>query len=315
MILVLSSVNDSHAAAVLEELRRRGAQAALLDLGAFPREAALSLSFDGTTSRRRLAGAGADLDFAQCRVVWWRRPQPFELHAELAGDIDRGFAYSEAEAAFSGLWLTLDAFWINHPTRDEEASRKVHQLHLARQFGLRIPETCITNDPRQARAFIEARGAEQTIYKPFGGTEQAWRETRVLRASELELLESVRFAPIIFQEHIAATADLRITVVGDEIFPAAIRVAEGAYRFDFRMSMDAATIEATTLPASLEAQLRAYMQRLGLVYGAIDMRLTPDGEYVFLEINPAGQWLFVEEATRQPISAAMAALMARRDSL
>jgi glutathione synthase/RimK-type ligase-like ATP-grasp enzyme len=48
------------------------------------------------------------------------------------------------------------------------------------------------------------------------------------------------------------------------------------------------------------------MHRLGLVYGAIDVRLTPEGRYVFLEVNPAGQWLFIEHATGQPISAELA---------
>jgi glutathione synthase/RimK-type ligase-like ATP-grasp enzyme len=52
------------------------------------------------------------------------------------------------------------------------------------------------------------------------------------------------------------------------------------------------------------------MRRLGLEYGAIDLRLTPDGEYVFFEVNPAGQFLFVEHACGLPISAALAARLA-----
>ena len=60
------------------------------------------------------------------------------------------------------------------------------------------------------------------------------------------------------------------------------------------------------MPDEVVVKLRAFMGVLGLIYSAIDMRLTPDGEYVFLEVNPAGQWLFIEDRTGQPITAAVA---------
>lgn len=313
MIVVISSERDAHAMHVLDCLQRRGATATLLDLADFPQHLHLSLGFNGTSSpRHRLSGRAVDLDFSECRVIWWRRPQPFVVHEEVGSAVDRAFAYSEGDAAFGGLWLSVDAFWINHPTRDEEASRKVYQLKVAREAGLRVPRTCITNDPARAKEFIEQRGVEQTIYKAFAGSEQAWRETRLLKENELEMIESVRFAPVIFQEYVAGT-DLRITVVGDEVFPAAIHVQPSSYQVDFRMVMDEARIEPAVLPPTLCDTLRSYMRRLGLVYGAIDMRRTEDGEYVFLEINPSGQWLFVEQSSGQPITETLATLMAERD--
>jgi glutathione synthase/RimK-type ligase-like ATP-grasp enzyme len=60
------------------------------------------------------------------------------------------------------------------------------------------------------------------------------------------------------------------------------------------------------LPESVRSGLLQLVERLGLVYGAVDMRQTPAGDYVFLEINPAGQWLFIEQRTHQPISDALA---------
>ena len=303
MIVVVSAQRDLHALRVLEELQRRGAPATLLDLGEYPQRLHLSLEWPGHRFRV------GDIDFSEVRAVWWRRPQPFVLHDEVRDATDRAFAWAEIDAAFNGLWLSLDAFWINHPTRDEEASRKVLQLQLAEELGMRIPRTCITSDPEVARAFVAEQTPERTIYKAFAGSESAWRETRLLKPEETERLDHVRFAPVIFQEYVPGV-DLRITIVGEEIFPAAIRVAAHGYQVDFRMTMDQARIEAVTLPAALVAQLRAFMQRLGLVYGAIDMRLTPEGEYVFFEINPSGQWLFVEEATAQPITAALAEALA-----
>lgn len=314
MILVISSPNDVHATAVMSRLRAEGGAAELLDLSEFPRNGRLSIELDGDgTTRRRMTAGGTRIDFEDCRVAWWRRPQPFEIDDSIQPGADRNFAYGECHAAVSGLWLTLEPFWINHPTKDEEAARKVYQLEVAKALGFTIPETCITSDPAAARAFVAGNGTGAVIYKAFSGTLEAWRETRILKANELDLIDGVRYAPVIFQRYIPASADLRITVIGTRVFACAIDTRKTDYPVDFRMVMDQAEMRAFELPRALEQRLVDYVRRLGLVYGAIDMRLTPDGEYVFLEINPSGQWLFVEQRTGLPITEALADLMIRED--
>lgn len=250
---------------------------------------------------------------SDCRVIWWRRPQHFVIPSNVTNQSYRQFAYNESHEAFAGLWNAVNAFWVNPPNNDAVAHHKAYQLNLARDIGLRVPQTLITNNPKDAARFVEHQGAKKTIYKAFSATEQDWRETRVLRSEELSVLENVQYAPVIFQEYIDAAYDLRITVVGDKIFPAAIFSQETAYKVDFRMDIGNAKIEAVTLPLEVEERLHELMSRLGLIYGAIDMRLTPNGDYVFLEINPAGQWLFIEQKSRQPITLAMATLLASKD--
>ena len=105
-----------------------------------------------------------------------------------------------------------------------------------------------------------------------------------------------------------AGVDLRVTVVGSSLFAAAIHSQETWYAFDFRIDMKAARVEPFDLPDGVRHGLTRLMQSLGLHYGAIDMRQTPEGDVVFLEINPAGQWLFVEDRTGQPITRSMAEL-------
>jgi glutathione synthase/RimK-type ligase-like ATP-grasp enzyme len=317
MIVVVSSANDTHTQEVLGRLRRRQAEAYLLDLSTYPAESMLTITFrsDREGAAEHLTTGDGGLDFSDCRVLWWRRPQPLSVDQAIVDPDHQAFAFTEAYSAISGLWLTLDCFWINHPTQDEEAARKVRQLDMAQKVGLRIPDTCITNDPDRAREFIDVRGPERTVYKAFSGTDRAWRETRLVRPDEMDLLDNVRYAPVIFQEYVAAATDLRITVVEDAIFPAAIYSQETEYKVDFRMAMDSARIEPVELPRDITASLRTFMVGLGLVYGAIDMRLTPDGQYVFLEVNPSGQWLFIEQRTGQPITDAMADLMIVHDRL
>lgn len=310
-ILVISHTHDAHAADVLARLRQRGLEPVLFDTGRVPRETPLTIEHDprsGWSAHTRIDGR--DVDLRRVRSVWWRRPQPFGLDAAVGGADDRHFALSETHAAVSGLWTLLDATWMNDPDRDERAGRKAYQLEAARAAGLAIARTCITSDPARARAFIAAERGD-AIYKTFTATEATWRETRLLRADEAELLDAVRFAPVIFQQHIRAEADLRVTIVGDAVFPAAIRVPADAYPCDFRMTMASASIVACELPEAVLTALRRLMHALGLVYAAIDLRLTPAGDHVFLEVNPAGQWLFVEQATGQGISDALAGQLAQ----
>lgn len=315
MILILSTPTDVHAQAVMRELAALDEQATLLDLSQYPQHLHLSWRYgNGGNREYRLTMENAKtLDLADYRVIWWRRPQPYELHSQLTNHEYRQFAHGEIYEAFTGMWQSLDAFWINQPTRDDKAHRKAYQLRVAQDIGLRIPETLVTSHPDEARRFVQAHGVGHTVYKAFSATQQLWRETRLIKAEELALIENVKFAPVIFQEYIPAQYDLRITVVGEEIFAAAIHSQETSYKVDMRMDISNARTTAVELPQPIKAHLHAFMDYLGLVYGAIDMRLTPDGEYVFLEINPAGQWLFVEEKTQQPIAATLAQLMVNSD--
>lgn len=316
MILIVSSLNDGHALAVLESLKGYDAESYLLDLSDYPQKYNLSISFDGMANRQKytLTNGEGRVDLDECGVVWWRRPQHFNIHDEITSGTDRNFAYVEAHSAWAGLWLSLDAFWINHPTLEEEGARKVYQLRTAQEAGFKIPDTCITSSPADAAEFIKKHGSGNIIYKAFAGTERDWRETRLLKENEVDLIDSVKYAPVIFQEFIPGGVDLRITVIGDEIYTGAIYSEHASYKVDFRMVMDEAEIKPFELPDEIKALLLDYMKRLDLVYGAIDMRLTPDGEYIFLEINPSGQWLFVELGTGLPITDALVRLMISRDA-
>lgn len=307
MILAVSTQRDEHATTVLQHLDRMGEEAHLFDLSEFPQQVRLAMHYDlnKADESRLLLASGSEVDLASVKAVWWRRPQPLQIDGAIQRPSHRAFAYGEAHEALNGLWLSLRSRWVNHPVATETAGRKAHQLRLAQRIGLPMPRTCITNDPDTARGFIDSVEGS-VIYKAFSATEQEWRETRMVREDEMTALDNVTFTPVIFQEYIEASVDLRITIIGDQIFPAAIYSQETTYPVDFRMDMNRARIEPTELPEPFERKLREMMCHLGIVYGAIDARRTPDGRHVFLEVNPAGQWLFIEQRTGQQISAALA---------
>lgn len=313
MILIISSDDDVHALAVMHELSQMGVPHLLLNTADFPAKASIIIEPGLASPTRVIRYRGRDIDLAQVTSVWWRRPQPYQMHAELTDPVADNFAIRELDEAIEGLYLMLDATWLNEPGADQRASRKVWQQRIAQESGLEVPETLITNDPASARAFVARQGPGRTIYKAFQGSEDAWRETRLLKPEEEQKLDSVKFAPVIFQSCIDAQFDIRATIVGDQIFAGAIHSQSSAYKVDFRMDMDVEISPVTLQPSAAEG-LKRLMRRMGLVYGAVDFRRTPDGRDVFIEINPAGQWLFVEHKTGQPISRAVAeALLPRAE--
>lgn len=306
MILVISHEADPHAAKVLEHLRAAGQHVLLLDLSDLPARAMLTVEY-GANGRPHIwyEQAGRQRHaLHDAQAVWWRRPQAPDLSSVTDANVHL-FTANEWNEAINGLWQLLrDARWMNDPTCDDAASRKANQLRVAADVGLNVPATLITSDPSRVSAFVERCGAPGAIYKTFSCTHTIWRETRVLRAEDLEHVDAVRLAPVIFQAFVPKDYDLRITAVGGQMFPAAIRSASDVV--DFRATVGHADVAPVDLPRPIATRLRKLLTRLGLVYGAIDMRRTPDGDYYFFEVNTAGEFLFVEDRTAQPIARAVA---------
>lgn len=310
MILIVSYPDNEHVDEVQRYLTR---EAIVVDTGSFPVALGLSAALGRERECLRLAPPGGrPFCLGQVGAVWYRRISPYGFHDELVDHTARLFAWSEANEALLGLWYSLDAFWMNPPLADEVSQRKIRQLQAARQIGLSIPETLVTNQPDAARDFVAAHGVGQVVRKAFRNIAQAPRETHVVGEADVALLDSVRYAPVIFQRFVPAELDLRVTVVEGDIFAAAIASAS-AYAADYRPGLASAKVAPYTLPDAIAERVLELMRTFGLQYGAIDFRVTPDGDHVFLEVNPAGEFLFISRRTGQPIAEAIAASLERHD--
>jgi glutathione synthase/RimK-type ligase-like ATP-grasp enzyme len=310
VILAISYPGEEHTAAVVRLLESAGREVRQLDLSDFPASAGLSLSWsDDGRPRYLVEPAGGAFDLSDVRVAWWRRVRAFTIDAAVTDPSRRAFAESETSQAVNGMLNSLSCAWVNPRAADDAAHQKPLQWHVAHELGLRLPRTLVTNQPQAAREFVQAMGVGKTIFKAFLASIEDWRETRLVQAEDLERLEQVKYAPVIFQEYIEGV-DLRITVIGGEIFAAEIDARHTSYPVDMRMAIGESLIKPVTLPSAVSEALLALQRRLGLHYGAIDMRRTHAGEYYFLEVNPAGQWLFVEDRTGMQISQAMADYLA-----
>ena len=163
-----------------------------------------------------------------------------------------------------------------------------------------------------ARDFVASKRPGEVVRKAFRNIAEAPRETSVVTEADLTRIQTVRFAPVIFQRFVPADLDLRVTFVEDEFFAAAIRSGL-EHQADYRLGVGHAEVFPYELPDEVTVKLRRLMDELDLRFGGIDLRVTPQGEHVFLEVNPAGEYLFVTERTGQPVPQAIAAALERHD--
>jgi glutathione synthase/RimK-type ligase-like ATP-grasp enzyme len=209
--------------------------------------------------------------------------------------------------------LSPFCFMVNEPSRMRLAEDKGIQLRLARQLGLAVPETLITNSPQRARAFCER--FPEVVFKLINcprvveGDFISWIGTSLLTANDVAALDHLVASPGIFQRRIPKRCDLRLTIVGNQVFPVEIHSqVDSRTAVDFRRTwLDEVPLvhQIHALPPEVHQQCLALARGLGLATCAIDLVLTPEGEYVFLEVNPGGQWGWIEAATHLPITEAL----------
>jgi hypothetical protein len=328
-IVILTEPYDGHLPAVAQHLQQRGVPFVVFDNAQFPVEAHLALTCSETgTLRHSLVVLGEPrltLDMAEISAVWDRRPGAPIVDARIADPALRGYIQRECSHFLHDVWHTLPCFWVpGTPDLVQRASYKVTQLTLAGRLGFEVPPTLVTNNPEEFVDFYR-RYAGRIISKPFyyntvypsPDTEKDFwgMHTRPVTAHDVGFATSLRFCPVIVQAYVPKCVELRITVVGSEIFACEIH-SQVTYRtkHDWRRYDLAHTPHYIhDLPPEIGERCRLLVTMLGLCYGAIDMVLTPDGRYVFLEINPSGQFGWIEDITGLPISAAIAQLLAAHE--
>ncbi|MGW1729043.1 ATP-grasp ribosomal peptide maturase [Streptomyces sp. NPDC002306] len=240
------------------------------------------------------------------RAVYWRRPVwPRYEHLDTE---DARFSAAQTRYGLGGILYGLDeATWVNHPLREAAADYKPRQLALAQRLGFAVPATLVTNSLHDAREFIAAHGP--VIYKTLRWTPYerdgigltTWAEP--VTAAELD--PSVAVTPHLFQARVDKSADLRVLVVGPRLF--AVRIDSGL--LDWRKDYSALTYTVVDLPDQLHKQLHAFLNHFGLCTGSFDLMTGHGGETYFLELNPNGQWAWLEQETQLPMAAAFADLL------
>lgn len=315
VVLILTHSADQFVVErVAAGVEKRGARALRFDTDLFPSDVRLSSRFRGREETARLKSAAFELDRDEVRAVWARKMWLPRLPEDLDPRVREG-CVRETSAAIRGFLSALDgpARWVNGVTQTIEGEDKLRQLRVASKLGLRTPRTLVTNDPDEVRAFRADVGPMiakmlTPLSVSMGGSD-FFMHTNLVRDEDLEHLGGLRSSPMVFQEHVAKSCELRIACVGDRAFVGRIDASQSERgQVDWRRSRPG-EVHWTRgeIPSDVAQKLAALLRELDLSYGAVDVIVTPDGEHVFLEINPSGEWGMLERDLELPIADAIAA--------
>jgi len=259
---------------------------------------------DNADVTRRFTVQGKSLDLSAIRSVWYRRMVWPSSPPTIFSDQQR-FAAGEIRHLVEGLIVDPSILWVNPIDSTALGERKVLQLRLAREVGLRIPPTLISNDPNMLRHFA-ARHSGGVICKPIyhglvlQGSERYSVYTNQINPDDLTDDVQLRACPTLLQKRIPKGTDIRATFIGKELFPVEIFSRE-SMPLDWRRPGERIHYRDAELPSAIEQSCRELLKKLRLSYGAFDFVRSPEGEFFFLEVNPTGEWAWLERALGIPM--------------
>ncbi len=300
---IVTLEGDIHAYLVQQAMENMfGIQVAIVAADRIPAAGAVAWHNDDPTATRLPTEDGGTVDVSWLRLVWWRRchGRP-EVPDHVTDRAMRQLVVKDSRAATRGAFLAaFNGTWLSDPYATERAQNKLLQLRIAQEVGLTVPRTLVSSDPTAIREFTRSMGG-RVIGKTLTGLLGTGLEAGRIRSDSLTDDHELRLAPTIYQEEIPGTDHLRVQVFGPDVYAARITSAA----LDWRLAGDM-RVEPVPLAETLQDALRAVVSRLGLRMGIFDLKVRPDGHPVFLEINPQGQFLFVEGMSDMPLTAAFA---------
>jgi len=236
--------------------------------------------------------------------VWYRRTKLPVIDCE--NQSEKLFLLNEMDNFMQNLFEIINAKWLSTPISVAAAENKLAQLRIAREIGMNVPSTMITTNTVQLKSFIAKN--QKTIIKPIarGRIDYADNTSKLIFTSIItdeiaNQIDSYTLTPAIYQEYIEKEYELRVTVVGSEVFAASVdSQTHDEAQIDWRRKK--IKFEKYDLPGDLQDQCRIMLKRLNISFGAFDFIKATNGKYYFLEVNPNGQWVWIEKDTGHPIS-------------
>jgi glutathione synthase/RimK-type ligase-like ATP-grasp enzyme len=293
-IAIVSIENDLHALVFQKALEKYdGLRCHIVESNRICGSKALSWSSvegSGFECRLPTKEGGDNLEVSKLDVIWWRRvgfPQKIPFNITDPAHVD--VIENDCRAALTGLLLNeFRGTWINHPINTLLAGNKLVQLRAAQDAGFRVPRTIVSQNPTAIRHFCEGLDYK-VIVKPIRGARKTPMFTSMVTPAHLTCEDSIALCPAIYQEYISGEMHVRVQCFGDAIYSVIIKSQD----LDWRVNLDVPVI-ANNLAEDVKTRLRNVLKLLGLKMGVVDLKLTPEGELVWFEINPQGQFLFVE---------------------
>ncbi|MBB5152530.1 MvdC/MvdD family ATP grasp protein [Saccharopolyspora phatthalungensis] len=308
-ILILAGEHDPSADAMVLALQERETEVHRVDTAWFPAQLSISARLRGGRWVGNLRTEHHVIDLQAITAVWYRAPRSYQFHALNA--VEERHARTEAKYGLGGVLASLLVLWVNHPMRTAAAAYKPLQLVIGAIHGLRVPETLITNEADDVREFA----AEPTVTKMLGAVSivedgrRKFAHTAVLTDADLADLHGVEHTTHQFQRWVDKAHEARVVVIGNRINAFTIHAGSDAGYVDWRTDYDTNSYAVAEPPADVATGVRGMLRELGLVYGAFDFVIGADGEWTLLELNPAGQYGWLEHHTGVDLTGQLADLL------
>lgn len=321
-VLIITHTQDNDCIEnVTNRIIENGGEVIRFDVDKYPLELSLSTVFENNEWKTILTEEEKKFYLHDVSAVWFRRS--YNLGGGLDAVLEKKFlapTLGEIRQTFYGMIDSLRCYHLGRLSQYRRMDSKEDQLKIAFQLGLLVPETCITNDPDIAKAFVlkQKNGAIAKMQSGFAILENGEEEvvfTNVITHENLEDIASLTYCPMQFQQMIEKNKELRITIVGNKIFSYEIDSQKlDNSKIDWRKE-GIELIEDWTphqLPQEIEEKLLKILDYYNADYGAIDLILDPKGNYYFLEINAAGEFFWIDKLCENAISKQIADVLCNK---
>ncbi len=317
MIILLTNKFDISVDFVVRLLRKRGAEFLRMNTeDLFDQNVKVTFPEFSMTIEDREKSSELVQDL---RSVLFRRPgKPFEFLTRRLRPANAVVTYVENQwhAFLEGICTIQNVLWVNDPLKNHRAENKILQLEQAAVIGFNVPRTCITSSKEKALEFAKTclgNVVAKSLYAPL--IEYPKRDFFIFttKMGSLERLPDSEFklAPTIFQEAIEDKVDYRVTVVGNDCYPVKIESTDNmAIPIDWRLAQKRLRYAPFDIPDDLENKCVKLVKDLGLIFGAIDL-VERDGKFYFLEVNPSGEWGWLEKEAKLPIAETLVNILSK----
>jgi glutathione synthase/RimK-type ligase-like ATP-grasp enzyme len=303
MILLITRRDDLTADFLIDRLLTRGVRYLRFDVDHYLDDVCLSAEFDDQGIRGEIITPQGSASFSDIRGIWYRRAMAPTLSNLNLSRSDRIFAERESRHFLEGAIGAIPARWVNPWPAVHLWERKLGQLPLAAACGFKIPRAVVSTDAHKLSDFaaqnpVIVKSIGQGLHLTESGAESIY--THSAPNERLADCDAARLCPTLVQERIAKIADVRLTVIGDHLFAARLD-ADLPDGLDWRRPGTPVNYSSIVVPDHIAGSVKTIMQRMGLRYGAFDFALLRDGSWIFLEVNPAGEFAWIEEKLGFPI--------------
>lgn len=306
MILIITNREDLTADLGILGFRRRNLPYFRLNT-----EETLPTLHIGSNGAPQIRVGTGDFQLDDVTAIWFRRPR--YASKLLRNPKHQAFAREEVKHAWSNIFQWLEGrFWVNHPQDNRRGANRLWVLQQAAFYGLLIPETLLTAQADEARSFVEShnKSVAKSVGPGYRDDDTGVASFTTLLNTPAEVPDNLGSSPVLFQAYIDKVYDWRVTVFGKQVFATRIHSQEEVSgQVDWRQSQRPLRLEASALPAAVQTSLLNLLVDLNLPFAAVDFAEDKHGCFWFLEVNPNGQWGWIEQELGTPLSDGLAVLM------